>query len=885
MSSPTPTLTGSKITHLEAGDTVSPSTVSAVTRQLEQRLIEMQDLILAMASGTQTFQVAQVQFSNQVTQYSVVYLDGSSNTYKPALARVDSGSTPANPMSKVQGVCVSLDNSFVGDIAYAGVVTQANAAAMLETGDTWKPGTPYYLSDREAGKITSRNVPFKVLIGQATTDGFLIGLNTTLPQIDQTTQRVSLGMRPAGGLRRIHGRSTAQRVVAYDGIEKVGSDWVSTKDSENPTIAANGFVKAEVTPVRSTYLQEETIIVIHRPKNDPDAVSVVQAASLEDYANEVFLKEDYNLSHDGTHTITLANSAGETLGTLDLAFIDADGLTEPASSNERYAVLEYPKSFIGWKNTQPALPTTEIETWMAENDEGDTFVEGQLKTLSDYHPGAVAPLIDQLSNNSTLDHDLESTNLERLVMVKCDKTIPGPNSSNIQDASNVISFTGSLSNIPVVTKYRDQFLVVSLTSAQYSTLVSNNPSAASVAIVTESSTQSVNLATYGGTLKLWHVLRSNLTVPSSCLNGYFYLTHPTTGVSLAGSLSTQEEEELRVWAVLGDRFFAITAKVDTQLPEGTRLAVRKPPAFFYTTFNDRAFSEAWSGNNPFDSFFNMNGVELVSGKADNLARRLSPPNPDIGFAAETLYWVSEFGESSPWDFDHTILAPLADVEVDGQRETLTVSGVDIGGLWEPAATRNAATNQGNLYINAISKKLRSGAVRSLEVTSPLKLTTVEGGRSDGTGHLHLSLTSTASIQPRVGVGPLWKHGGSIPLFTNNTAEAFAITEVIVLLNNQEGMADETLGFVPAVFSLGKEGGYNANLAAGRADFQVGVSGGLYKRGQALTIRPMNSRTHTLDPGESFYLTVTKGCVIKRSDGSDGFQNISAYVIGHPVTSV
>jgi hypothetical protein len=351
-----------EINHLQPGDQVSPSNISEVTRALEQRLIELQNQVIALAGGDQLEYVNQVPVSPSVRDYQMVYYNPATRVYEPALSLAVLSPSGAEPVQKSYclGMVFNVKNGYA-DLAYNGVMKNVHtpyddtsiALQMLEPGLEWMDGKRYFLSETHPGRITHKQTALEISVGRSGPEEFFVDLNEQPPQIRAYTERTSVGMRPVGDTRPMEGNSDRHRVVAFDGIEYLGGqvdEWQTTRQSNNEVIQNNGWLKADIRWTKNASAHVEGILIFRKQ---------VGASDVDYWFVETLQQWD---GPDSTVYGTLSGLDSGSIQTLELrnrneevSAVVYTGLTSDDSTRERYAVLRVPDSFIGWKDISDLL--------------------------------------------------------------------------------------------------------------------------------------------------------------------------------------------------------------------------------------------------------------------------------------------------------------------------------------------------------------------------------------------------------------------------------------------------------------------------------------------------------------------------------------------------
>jgi len=347
----------SQVRHVQSGDPVASAPTSQPTRALELQIQQLRELISQQTAGTLSkLVIPGVKLADNVLPYDVVHYNGATGRYERAVAGVtfveDHFST--NPSSLSFGLVLSR-NGGLGDVMVGGWMNWPNSgvrAAMLETGQVFLPGVPYFLSAVEPGRITRQAPALRIQILMATDDHLVLMPAFTTPESIESNFRKAVGMRPVGSLRQHGVDNDRQVIVGFDGVELADAstnEWVHTQDSITETIRKYGWVLADASvamqPAAPLYLMIEVDATT-------GAIRIFSADTLAELSSGgpgTFNPATLTLDNNVNHAYAVLDRQGNTLGTLTFRFLTSN------ASRKRRAVFKFPDSFQGWKLTWPPI--------------------------------------------------------------------------------------------------------------------------------------------------------------------------------------------------------------------------------------------------------------------------------------------------------------------------------------------------------------------------------------------------------------------------------------------------------------------------------------------------------------------------------------------------
>lgn len=351
-----------QVRHVQSGDPVASAPTSQPTRALELQIQQLRELLLQQTAATLSkLVIPGVKLADNVLPYDVVHYNGATGLYERAVAGVtfteDHFST--NPTSLSFGLVLARSGG-LGDVMVGGWMPWPNTgirAAMLETGQVFLPGVPYFLSAVEPGRITRHAPSLRIQILMATDDHLVLLPAFTTPESIESNFRKAVGMRPVGSLRQHGVDNDRQVIVGFDGVELANAgtnEWVHTQDSITETIRKYGWVLADasvnVQPSAPLYVMIEADATT-------GAVRIFSAGTLAELSSGgpgTFNPATLTLDHNVNHAYAVLDRLGNTLGTLTFRFLTSN------ASRKRRAVFKFPDSFQGWKMTWPPIQPSAV---------------------------------------------------------------------------------------------------------------------------------------------------------------------------------------------------------------------------------------------------------------------------------------------------------------------------------------------------------------------------------------------------------------------------------------------------------------------------------------------------------------------------------------------
>ena len=365
------------IRHVKKFDELSSDILSQPTKELEKRIKILEDSITSIArKGTVTNVLLKDKpVSDAVQLYNCVYFNKVSGVYEPTLAKVEfTGSTFKTMRSGlVMGIVVRLVGR-VADILVDGFWPNAallNSNNLLETGETYVPGVPYYVSTREYGKVTSRvpNIAVQVFIGEQ--DDLVLNKVYNSPLGYETSAKFEMGMNPIGDLLVV-GSDT--NIIGFHALQKDGEYWTSTEEETN--FAQTGYMVAEGwskgyidDPIWVEVAVNTNGVLDVRTSSTLATLGAETATSYTSFTavdSEPFAVTVAN--HSDIRKLVIRNSSDEIIYEIKFKFVTSETFD---LSQERRVLFKVPHSFVGWKELDPSNTELQIQPYYAETGDSD----------------------------------------------------------------------------------------------------------------------------------------------------------------------------------------------------------------------------------------------------------------------------------------------------------------------------------------------------------------------------------------------------------------------------------------------------------------------------------------------------------------------------------
>lgn len=355
----------SQVRHVEQGDPVAERNTAQPTRALELRLAQLRELVLSMRSATESGMlvirgVTILTGPDGVALHDVVFYNSNTNLYEKALAAVTAVTDGFinNPTAYSFGIAISVSGN-KADIMVGGYQAWADSnhkQAMLESTESYRPGVPYFLSDREPGKLTRFAPTLRVQVLIGTDQHFVLGVSWATPEAIENLYAVTAGMRPVGSLRLVGPDGEQNVIVGFDAIEKYSEPqqaWRSTKDSTVSEVQQFGYLIADAEVV----LQPERPVYVSVNVSINGTVTVFSADTLENLISggPLIFNSSNSLTAlssgtaDSVRIYTVLDTTGKTVGTLKFRFVSTD------CSFARRVIFKFPEDFQGWKHVHAPI--------------------------------------------------------------------------------------------------------------------------------------------------------------------------------------------------------------------------------------------------------------------------------------------------------------------------------------------------------------------------------------------------------------------------------------------------------------------------------------------------------------------------------------------------
>ncbi len=351
------------IRHVQPLDPLSSEIVSTPTVELEKRLKILENSIASLAAkgSISNVVIKNRKIHNSVDLYNTVYYNSGSGLYEPTLAKVEftGNSYQTLPTAMVVGVVVKIVGNtadILVDGSWPSAVFKTAGNKLLEPGETYQPGKPYYVSSEFQGRITSRPPALAVQVLLATDDNVLMNKVYGTPEGFEKTSKFEMGMRPVGSTRTVGNES---RVVGFDALESDALDGVWTDTKENAKFSDSGYMVAEgeALGVAVEPVWIELIVSTEGHISIGTASSLAQLSdpdiNVETFSTESYEAEDRPFAvtadnHEDTRTYVVTDSNNVPLQRIYFKFICNEDETFDLD-NYRSVILRIPDSLQGWK--------------------------------------------------------------------------------------------------------------------------------------------------------------------------------------------------------------------------------------------------------------------------------------------------------------------------------------------------------------------------------------------------------------------------------------------------------------------------------------------------------------------------------------------------------
>ena len=339
---------------VQPGDPVASSVVDQPIAVILKRLAALEALIQAEEATTlQAITIYNVPIDGTVNLNDAVYYNPNTGVYSQAIATVSliNNTFTANPTALAQGFAFEINgttaNIQVGGTAVWSSSTQAQS--MMQSGETFQAGAPYYLSATQAGKLTRFPPMMRVLMMQTSNTNFIVIPTPSIPEAIENIYTNPIGMRPVGGIRALPPDYTKNIIVGFDALEYVNAvtEWRPTSQNPNAILQNFGYMVADASittlPVTPPIYIEIDIAV-------NGTITAFSAGTLANLFlggpatfNQLNLTTINSSNYSNVQSYAVLDLDGASLGTLSFKFTTLD-LAYP-----RRVVFKFPDSFQGWK--------------------------------------------------------------------------------------------------------------------------------------------------------------------------------------------------------------------------------------------------------------------------------------------------------------------------------------------------------------------------------------------------------------------------------------------------------------------------------------------------------------------------------------------------------
>lgn len=359
------------IRHVKQLDPLSAEIISAPTKELEERIRILENAIANISrKGTITNVVIERRpVRNDVGLYNAVYFNPASGLFEKAQAKVEFSGTMFTSLSTslVVGIVVKIVGTtadILVDGSWPSAVFKAGSTNLLEPGESFQPGKPYYLSAEHAGRITFRPPALAVQVLLTTDDSLLMNKVYGSPDGFEKAAKFKMGMRPVGGLTSVGNTS---RIVGFDGLEADVENGEWERITDNTKFSTSGFMvaNAEAVGLVDTDLWLEMLvnksghITINTASSlaqlgNPDVRSEDFTSTAQTTADEPFAVTDAN--HNDVRTYVVRDANNTSVISIKFKFVCNHG--ESFDTDKfRSVIFKLPESFMGWKelNNSPLV--------------------------------------------------------------------------------------------------------------------------------------------------------------------------------------------------------------------------------------------------------------------------------------------------------------------------------------------------------------------------------------------------------------------------------------------------------------------------------------------------------------------------------------------------
>lgn len=341
-----------KLRPIQPGDPVASQVIDQPILILARRIEALEALIQQQESTTpQALIIYGVPTDGTVNVDDAVYFNPSTGLYSQALAAVTliNSTFTANPTALSIGIAINI-NGTTADVQVGGIgawTSNLQPAGMMQLGESFQPGAPYYLSAIQPGKLTRFPPMMRVQVLLSTAANFIVAPLPSIPEAIENNYTVPMGMRPVGALRSLPPDYSKNIIVGFDALENTGSAWQLTSQNANPTLQQFGYMVADAA---LTALPATPPIYVEIDIDAGGGVVIFSATSLanlvEGGASIFNTQYSTNLSSGNyglVRNYAILDQSGASLGMLSFKFTIAD------TAYPRTIVFKIPDSFQGWK--------------------------------------------------------------------------------------------------------------------------------------------------------------------------------------------------------------------------------------------------------------------------------------------------------------------------------------------------------------------------------------------------------------------------------------------------------------------------------------------------------------------------------------------------------
>ena len=443
----------SLIRHVQSGDPVAAKITSQPTRAIELRLKELEDRLDALTTRTNLGQLIIYNVpiytgdDAAVSLYDAVYYNSSDGLYEKALAGVTmvSGIFSSNPTALSLGLVIAVRGS-IADVMIGGYSSWPTVKpAIFEAGETFRAGVAYYLSAREAGKLTRFPPSLRIQLMVTTDEHYIVLPSFSAPESIENNFRLPIGMRPVGSVRTIGPDYANNIIVGFDGLElydTVTGLFRSTTESSFQVYKNFGYVVADAEVV----IQPTSPIYVRIQVDTQGEITVISADTLAELYTEGAIHHA-NSDLDALSSLTygqvrfyeIYDQRNTHFGTLKFKFTGCD------LTYARHVIFKFPADFQGWKMINAPITPSAKATVVAGKVVAIKVVEGSV--------GYTTPPVVVITGTGTgAAATAELNEFGSIVAVTMGDhgTNPGPGQGSGYSASSVVTFDHRVDGVKVL---------------------------------------------------------------------------------------------------------------------------------------------------------------------------------------------------------------------------------------------------------------------------------------------------------------------------------------------------------------------------------------------------------------------------------------------------